>query len=120
MPIYDFRCDHCGHAFSAVQSFTDEPLDRCPNCGKRPRRLLSTPAILFRGTGWYSTDSRKGGGRTSGAEKSGGDKTAGERTAEEREGKADKGAGDRKPPTEGEAKPPPKGGAKPPQGEAAS
>ena len=58
MPIYDYRCDHCGHNFSAVQSFKDEPLERCPNCGKRPRRLIVPPAIVFKGSGWYKTDSR--------------------------------------------------------------
>lgn len=58
MPIYDYRCDDCGHVFSAVQSFKDEALERCPNCGKKPRRLLSMPAIVFKGSGWYKTDSR--------------------------------------------------------------
>ena len=58
MPIYDYRCDHCGHVFSAVQSFSDPPLEKCPSCGKTPRRLLSTPAIVFKGSGWYKTDSR--------------------------------------------------------------
>ena len=58
MPIYDYRCDHCGHAFSAVQSFKDAPLEKCPNCGKRPRRLLTPPAIVLKGSGWYKTDSR--------------------------------------------------------------
>ncbi|HJW50356.1 MAG TPA: FmdB family zinc ribbon protein [Candidatus Limnocylindria bacterium] len=58
MPIYDYRCDHCGHVFSAVQSFKDEPLEKCPNCAKKPRRLLSMPAIVFKGSGWYKTDSR--------------------------------------------------------------
>ena len=58
MPIYDYRCDHCGHVFSAVQSFNDEALKKCPNCGKKPRRLISTPAIVFKGSGWYKTDSR--------------------------------------------------------------
>src|SRR5919201_442471 len=58
VPIYDYRCDHCGHAFSAVRSFTDQPLDKCPNCGKRPRKLLVAPAVVFKGSGWYKTDSR--------------------------------------------------------------
>jgi len=58
MPIYDYRCDHCGHVFSAVQSFSDVALEKCPNCGKKPRRLISTPAIVFKGSGWYKTDSR--------------------------------------------------------------
>lgn len=58
VPIYDYRCDHCGHAFSAVQSFSDPVIDTCPNCGKRPRKLLVPPAIVFKGSGWYKTDSR--------------------------------------------------------------
>ena len=58
MPIYDYRCDHCGHVFSAVQSFKDDALEKCPNCGEKPRRLLSMPAIVFKGSGWYKTDSR--------------------------------------------------------------
>ena len=58
MPIYDYRCDHCGHAFSAVQSFSDATLEACPNCGKKPRKLLVAPAVVFKGSGWYKTDSR--------------------------------------------------------------
>ena len=58
VPIYDYRCDACGHAFSAVRSYTDPAVDRCPNCGERPRKLMASPAIVFRGSGWYKTDSR--------------------------------------------------------------
>lgn len=60
VPIYDYRCDACGHAFSAVQSYTDATLEECPQCGARPRKLLSSPAIVFKGSGWYKTDSRRG------------------------------------------------------------
>jgi predicted nucleic acid-binding Zn ribbon protein len=41
-----------------VQSFNDAALDKCPNCGKRPRRLITAPGIVFKGSGWYKTDSR--------------------------------------------------------------
>lgn len=58
MPIYDYHCDHCGHVFSAVQSYTDATLEKCPSCGKKPRKLMTTPAIVFKGGGWYKTDSR--------------------------------------------------------------
>jgi putative FmdB family regulatory protein len=58
MPIYDYHCDHCGHTFSQVQSYTDATLEKCPSCGKRPRKLMATPAIVFKGGGWYKTDSR--------------------------------------------------------------
>jgi putative FmdB family regulatory protein len=59
VPIYDYRCDACGHAFSAVQAMTDAPLERCPQCGARPRRVPSRPAIVFKGSGWHITDYRK-------------------------------------------------------------
>lgn len=58
VPIYDYRCDECGNAFSAVRSYSEGPVEKCPNCGKRPRRLITTPAIVFKGSGWYKTDSR--------------------------------------------------------------
>jgi putative FmdB family regulatory protein len=60
VPIYDYRCDACGHAFSAVQSYTDATLEICPQCGAKPRKLLTSPAIVFKGSGWYKTDSRRG------------------------------------------------------------
>jgi putative FmdB family regulatory protein len=58
MPIYDYHCDHCGHSFSQVQSYKDPPLEKCPNCGKKPRRLIASSAVVFKGSGWYKTDSR--------------------------------------------------------------
>ena len=58
VPIYDYHCDHCGHAFSAIRSFSDATIETCPSCGKRPRKLLVSPAIVFKGSGWYKTDSR--------------------------------------------------------------
>ena len=58
MPIYDYHCDHCGHSFSQVQSYKDPPIEKCPNCGKRPRRLIAPSAVVFKGSGWYKTDSR--------------------------------------------------------------
>lgn len=58
MPIYDYHCDHCGHSFSQVQSYSDEPVAKCPSCGKRPRRLIAPAAVVFKGSGWYKTDSR--------------------------------------------------------------
>src|SRR5436309_8702575 len=58
MPIYDYHCDHCGHSFSQVQSYNDQPVEKCPNCGKKPRRLIAPTAVVFKGSGWYKTDSR--------------------------------------------------------------
>ena len=58
MPIYDYHCDHCGHSFSQVQSYKDQSLEKCPSCGKKPRRLIAPSAVVFKGSGWYKTDSR--------------------------------------------------------------
>lgn len=66
MPIYDYRCDVCGHAFTALQAWADAPLETCPECGARPRRLISLPAIHFKGSGWHVTDyGRKGDSKES-------------------------------------------------------
>ena len=57
MPLYEYECGACGHRFEIIQKFSDGPPDACPSCGKGPlQRLLSSPAIQFKGTGWYVTD----------------------------------------------------------------
>jgi putative FmdB family regulatory protein len=57
MPLYEYECGACGHRFEIIQKFSDGPPDACPKCGKGPlQRLLSSPAIQFKGTGWYVTD----------------------------------------------------------------
>jgi putative FmdB family regulatory protein len=66
VPIYDYHCDACGHSFSAVRSYSDGPVEVCPNCGKRPRKLLVVPAVVFKGSGWYKTDSRGAAPKESG------------------------------------------------------
>jgi putative FmdB family regulatory protein len=62
MPLYEYECEACGKRFEIIQKFSDGPPDACRVCGKGPvRRLLSSPAIQFKGTGWYITDySQKG------------------------------------------------------------
>ena len=63
MPLYEYQCEACAHRFERIQKFSDPPVDTCPTCGKGPvRKLLSSPAIQFKGSGWYITDyARKGG-----------------------------------------------------------
>lgn len=57
MPLYEYECGACGHRFEIIQKFSDGPPEACPKCGKGPlQRLLSSPAIQFKGTGWYVTD----------------------------------------------------------------
>ena len=62
MPLYEYECDACGGRFEIIQKFSDAPPDACKKCGKGPvRRLLSSPAIQFKGTGFYITDYAKKG-----------------------------------------------------------
>ena len=56
MPLYEYECDACGHRFEVIQKFSDAPIDTCPKCGSAVRKLMSSPAIQFKGSGWYSTD----------------------------------------------------------------
>jgi putative FmdB family regulatory protein len=57
MPLYEYECDACGRRFEVIRKFSESELDACTLCGKGPvRRLLSSPAIQFKGTGWYITD----------------------------------------------------------------
>jgi hypothetical protein len=66
MPLYEYRCDHCGKHFDALQKFSDEPLTVHAECGSGPvERLISPPAFHFKGSGWYVTDYAKTGGNSS-------------------------------------------------------
>ncbi len=58
MPTYTYQCDSCGHGFEAVQRFTDDPLSECPQCGASIRRVIQPVGVVFKGSGWYITDSR--------------------------------------------------------------
>ena len=62
MPIYSYRCDSCRHEFELRQSFKDKPLAACPVCGEEARRLFCPVPIVFKGPGFYTTDSRAGSG----------------------------------------------------------
>ena len=63
MPLYEYECDACGKRFERIQKFSDPPPEACPACGGAVRKLLSSPAIQFKGTGWCITDyAKKPGG----------------------------------------------------------
>lgn len=71
MPLYEYKCDNCGETFEALQRFSDQPLTVHTKCGGGPvTRLLSPPALQFKGTGWYVTDyGRSGSGNGNGSSK---------------------------------------------------
>ena len=62
MPLYEYKCDNCGDLFEVMQKFADAPLTTHEKCGGPAHRLLSVPALQFKGSGFYITDYAKGGG----------------------------------------------------------
>ncbi len=57
MPIYEYRCEACGHTLDALQKISDAPLADCPSCAKSAlKRLISAPSFRLKGSGWYETD----------------------------------------------------------------
>lgn len=67
MPLYEYECEaENGRRFEIIQKFSDEPLTVCPTCGGKVRRLISSPAIQFKGSGWYITDYAKKSGADAG------------------------------------------------------
>ncbi|MFN2167403.1 MAG: FmdB family zinc ribbon protein [Anaerolineae bacterium] len=65
MPIYEYECNTCGVHFERRQSFNDTRLPDCPNGHHGTHRVYSAPGIVFKGSGWYVTDSRSKGKKTS-------------------------------------------------------
>jgi putative FmdB family regulatory protein len=61
MPLYEYQCDACGHRFEVIQKFSDPPVTVCPKCGGQVHKLLSSPAIQFKGSGFYITDYARAG-----------------------------------------------------------
>ena len=74
MPLYEYQCEACNHRFERIQKFSDPPVEICPACGGSVRKLISSPAIQFKGSGWYITDyARAGKSETTNAPSSKGD-----------------------------------------------
>lgn len=77
MPTYQYACTECGHRFEAVQSFTDDSLTTCPVCSGQLRKVYGSVGVVFKGSGFYRTDSReKSKSGTNGAGEKSGDKVA--------------------------------------------
>lgn len=78
MPTYQYACTECGHAFEQFQSFSDDALTECPECQGRLRKLFNAVGVVFKGSGFYRTDSRSGSGKTeSGSSSDGGNGNGG-------------------------------------------
>jgi putative FmdB family regulatory protein len=91
LPLYEYECEACRHRFEALQKFADPPLETCPKCGGRLRKLQAAPAFQFKGSGWYVTDYAK---KDSGGEKSDGGKDSKPAASEATKGDSSKPATD--------------------------
>jgi len=88
MPLYEYLCHRCGKSFEVIQKFADEALTVHPECGGEVERLLSAPALQFKGSGWYIND--YGSGKTSAPEsKNGSTAKAESKTESKTESKSD-------------------------------
>jgi putative FmdB family regulatory protein len=67
VPTYQYACTECGHAFEQVQSFSDDALTVCPECEGKLRKVFNAVGVVFKGSGFYRTDSRSGSSATDGA-----------------------------------------------------
>ena len=98
MPTYQYACTStdCGNEFELVQSFTDPSASECPTCGGPVRKVFSAVGVVFKGSGFYRTDSRKSGAATDAAARSekSGDKS-GEKAADKSTGKVTDKSGDK-------------------------
>jgi putative FmdB family regulatory protein len=79
MPIYEYRCEHCGD-FEEMQRITDPPLTKCPRCRRKVRRLISSTSFQLKGSGWYVTDYARAGSNNRSDKKS--EKSEGSSTSE--------------------------------------
>jgi putative FmdB family regulatory protein len=76
MPLYEYQCDSCGAVFERIRKFSDPPVEVCPTCGGSVKKLVSSPAFQFKGSGWYVTDyAKKSSGPAPSGESSGGSKS---------------------------------------------
>jgi putative FmdB family regulatory protein len=87
--MYDYRCHKCGETFEVIQKFADEPLKTHEGCGGEVERLISLPALQFKGTGWYVTDYGKGGKSPAASSESKADKKAETKTESKTETKTE-------------------------------
>ena len=91
MPTYEYECLECGHRFEEFQKMSDEPIQKCPKCGGKVRRLIGTGAgMLFKGSGFYVTDYRSSSYKEQKKKESGDSSQAKDQSKSQGEGSASK------------------------------
>lgn len=94
MPIYGYVCDQCGHSFEILQSVSDAPLRECPNCMGPLRKQLYPVGVIYKGSGFYTTDYKNAGSKSSSGSKSDSDGSAKSETKSESGGSETKSGGE--------------------------
>jgi putative FmdB family regulatory protein len=99
VPLYEYQCKKCKHRFERIQKFSDPEVKKCPECGGAVERLLSAPAVQFKGSGWYVTDYARKGSTDSSASSDGGKDSSATpaTTGAEKADKSDSKKSDKKP-----------------------
>nr|WP_246415876.1 FmdB family zinc ribbon protein [Nocardioides luti] len=82
VPTYQYSCTECGHAFEQVQSFSDDTLTVCPECQGRLRKVFNAVGVVFKGSGFYRTDSRSGSSSTVPAASDSGSSSSSEKSSD--------------------------------------
>lgn len=88
MPIYEYECEKCHHRFEIMQRFSDRPLKKCDKCGAPIYKILSAPALVFKGAGWYVTDYANPERKKAMKAEKGGDGTNGDKKTDSAETKS--------------------------------
>jgi putative FmdB family regulatory protein len=96
LPTYEYACTACGHRLEAVQSFTDDPLTECPECGEALRKVYGAVGIVLKGSGFYKNDSRAASSSNGSGKKSAEtDSSAGDSSAKKESSTSDKSSSDK-------------------------
>ncbi|TAN34133.1 hypothetical protein EPN29_04080 [bacterium] len=106
MPTYGYRCDNCGHQFEILQRITAEPLKTCPKCQGKLAKMLYPAGVIFKGSGYYTTDYKGSNGWSNGSASSNGS------AASDGSAPSSGGGSESKPETKSESKPEAKSEAK--------
>ena len=93
MPTYQYRCTECGHDLEAVQKFSDAALTECPSCHGQLRKVYNAVGVVFKGSGFYRTDSRKPEGSSNGSSSSGSSSNGSSSGSETKSGSSEKSSG---------------------------
>lgn len=93
MPTYEYACTSCGHRFEAHQSFSDDPLTTCPECGAALRKVFGSVGIVLKGPGFYRTDSRNGSSTSRASKETGSKDTESKDTGAEKAASSAGGSG---------------------------